>query len=202
MVSLIDFEFHHVTSDHHWGHARIIEFASRPFTSTGQMNGELVARWNRAVAPHQRVIHLGDLAMGPLEESLALTGALHGDKYILPGNHDRVSHAFDEGREIEKKRGLYEKYGWTILDEVMEAEIGGRRVLLSHYPYVGDSRKDIERYAELRPVDTGLPLVHGHTHATQATDGTHPRQFHVGVDAHDFTPVPIKAIEEWLGRVA
>ena len=78
-------------------------------------------------------------------------------------------------------------------------------VLLSHYPYNGDSQKDRERYADLRAVDNGLPLIHGHNHCGPAEResvslrGT--PQFAVGVDANDWTPVHEDAILEWLSRV-
>lgn len=194
--------FHHIASDHHFSHANIIKYAGRPFTSVAQMNGELIARWNRAVAPDENIVHLGDLNLGPFEESLALTGMLHGNKFLIPGNHDRISSATNKPAYIEKFRPQYEAYGWTILDEIVETVIAGRRVLLSHFPYRGDSRSDVERYMEHRPVNEGLPLIHGHTHSTDATGPGYPRQFHAGVDANNFTPVPISTVEGWLDTVA
>ncbi|MFE6967219.1 hypothetical protein ACFVAJ_19220 [Agromyces sp. NPDC057679] len=193
----LDTEFDFFTSDHHFDHDRIIPFCDRPFSSTGHMNGEHIARWNRNVKPWHKVLHHGDLKLGSFENGVMLTSALNGDRYLLPGNHDRLSKATNKPAYIEKFRPVYEAAGWTILDEVVELTIGGRRVLASHYPYRGDSRKDVERYREHRPVDTGLPLIHGHTHSTEATrPGS--REFHVGVDAHDFTPVPRATIEAWL----
>ena len=39
-------------------------------------------------------------------------------------------------------------------------------------------------------------LLHGHTHARD--HGPHGHEFHVGVDAHDFTPIRFTVIDEWI----
>ena len=194
------FTFDFVTSDTHFGHANIIEYAERPFAHVDQMNGEMIRRWNRTVGPVDVVVHLGDLALGQLERTLPLTSALNGTRYLVPGNHDRVSSVNRGGRNIERFRPAYEAAGWIILDEVVEAEVGGRPFLLSHFPYAGDSHDKsgegvVDRYAAARPPDTGLPLVHGHTHHGPASHG---HQFEAWVDIHDFTPVAAGAIADWI----
>ena len=35
-----------VTSDHHFGHARISELAGRPFSTVDEMDSALIERWN------------------------------------------------------------------------------------------------------------------------------------------------------------
>ena len=193
------FTFDFVTSDTHFGHVNIIKYVDRPFGHVDQMNGEMIRRWNRTVGPIDVVVHLGDLALGQLERTLPMTAALNGTRYLIPGNHDRVSSVNQGGRNIERFRAAYENAGWTILDEVVEAELGGHRLLLSHFPYAGDShdksREGPDRYANVRPVDTGLPLVHGHVHTNFARRG---HEFNAGVDIHDFTPVSAPAIVDWL----
>ena len=67
-----------VTSDQHFGHARISELAERPFATVEEMNAELVRRWNEVVGPDDSVLHLGDLALGAIEESVGLTAHLNG----------------------------------------------------------------------------------------------------------------------------
>jgi hypothetical protein len=39
------------TSDHHFGHKRIIELAKRPFTSVDEMDEYMIVRWNDRVKP-------------------------------------------------------------------------------------------------------------------------------------------------------
>lgn len=100
-----------VTSDTHFSHARISELAERPFTSVEEMNAELVRRWNEAVGTDDTVLHLGDLALGPIEESVGLTAQLNGRRFLVPGNHDRISPATQSRRAIERFAPLYEAAG-------------------------------------------------------------------------------------------
>jgi calcineurin-like phosphoesterase family protein len=187
-----------VTADTHFGHARINELAQRPFASTDEMNRALILRWNRVVGHDDVVLHLGDLALGPIEESLALTEQLNGRKFLVPGNHDRVSTATQSKKAVERFTPLYQRHGWTILPEVVEGTRHGRALLASHYPYHGDSQ-GTERHFSPRPRDAGLPLIHGHTHSRDhGPDGT---QFHVGVDAFDYAPIPLALIDDWLARL-
>ncbi|WP_308467296.1 metallophosphoesterase [Rathayibacter soli] len=188
-----------VTSDTHFGHARINALAHRPFGSADEMDDELIRRWNTVVGPDDVVLHLGDLALGRIEESVAVTGRLAGQKLLVPGNHDRVSTATQTKRAVERFTPLYQRYGWTILPEIVQGTRHGRVLLASHYPYRGDSQEQ-ERHFSKRPIDRGMPLIHGHTHARDhGPDGT---QFHVGVDAFDYAPIPFTLIDAWLARVA
>ena len=188
-------EIDFVTSDTHFGHARISELAQRPFTSVEEMDAELIRRWNDTVPADAVVLHLGDLALGPIGESVARTAQLNGRRLLVPGNHDRVSPATQTARAVERFRPMYEDAGWTLLPETVRGTRRGRILLASHYPYRGDSQPE-ERHTSHRPPHEGLPLIHGHIHAhDRGADG---RQFHVGVDAFDFRPIPFGVIDAWL----
>lgn len=184
-----------VTSDTHFGHARISELAGRPFHSVEEMDAELVRRWNETVRPDDVVLHLGDVALGSIQRSLPLTAVLHGRRFLVPGNHDRVSTATQTRSAIERFTPLYENAGWNILPEVVAGFRGRRRLIASHYPYRGDSQ-EVDRHVSHRPVDDGAPLIHGHTHSRDV--GPNGNQFHVGVDAFKYAPVPIELIDTWL----
>lgn len=185
-----------VTSDTHFSHARISELADRPFSTVAEMDAALIGRWNDVVAPDSVVLHLGDLALGAIAESLPLTAHLHGRRLLVPGNHDRVSPATQSKRAIERFLPMYEAAGWEILPEVVEGPRRGYRIIASHYPYAGDSQEQ-DRHTSHRPRwDDGIPLIHGHTHARD--HGPNGHQFHVGVDAHDFSPVPFSVIDGWI----
>ena len=129
-----------VTSDTHLSHARISELAGRPCATVEEMNEDLVRRWNDVVPPGSVVLHLGDVALGPIEESIALTARLNGRRLLVPGNHDRVSPATQSKRAIERFLPMYEAAGWEILPEVIEGTRRGYRIIASHYPYGGDSQ--------------------------------------------------------------
>ena len=185
-----------VTSDHHFGHARISELAGRPFSTVDEMNTVLIERWNALVKPDDVVLHLGDLALGPIEQSVALTSQLNGTRLLVPGNHDRISPATQSQRAIERFRPMYQDAGWTILPEILNGCRRGNRLVASHYPYTGDTT-GIERHRSHRPTNTGIPLLHGHTHERDlGPHGYH--EFHVGVDAFDFAPIQFELIDAWL----
>lgn len=187
-----------VTSDTHLGHARISALADRPFRTVDHMDDALIRAWNARIGPDDIVLHLGDLALGPIETSVAATAQLNGRRFLVPGNHDRVSPATQSRRAIERFASSYERAGWTLLPEIIQGTRHGRALLASHYPYVGDSTP-IERHSSHRPFDSGLPLLHGHTHARD--HGPHGRMFHVGVDAFGYAPLPFAVIDAWLAEL-
>lgn len=195
-------EIHFIGSDQHIGHRNIARLAGRPFdneTSTSHMDETIIANWNKMVAPEDNALVLGDIALGTLSDSLEKWKRFNGTRFLVPGNHDRVSSLESQARQ-ERFRPMYEDAGFIILDEIIDLTIDGVAALASHYPYKGDSGDhEHDRHVHLRPINQGLPLVHGHTHSHQATDPVaYPRQFHVGVDAHAFKPVPVAVIERWV----
>lgn len=187
------------TSDTHFSHANIIRYCDRPFRDVREMNEALVQNWNAIVATDDVVYHLGDLALGQdIELQIALTSRLHGDKRLVPGNHDRIAASFEGRRDADKFRPMYEEAGWRILPEEFEHTIGGHRVVVSHFPYIGDTQEH-DRHVPFRPVDNGLPIVHGHVHTLFAERG---RQFNVGVDVRHYVPVAESVILRWLEQLA
>lgn len=188
-------------SDTHFSHARIIELSNRPFGSVEEMNEEIVRRWNEVVAPEDEVFHLGDVALGPIAESLPIVSRLNGTINLITGNHDRPFPPMQKGREdkIAHWTQTYLDAGFISVYPSDALMIGGQTFRLSHFPYDGDSHEG-ERFVEYRLPDDGTPLIHGHTHSnefvTRSRAGT--LQFHVGVDAHDFRPVSETQIwEAW-----
>lgn len=190
------------TSDTHFGHARIIELCNRPFKDVDHMNEVIVARWNAAVSPEDTVYHLGDVAMGPIEKSLAIIKRLNGSKILVQGNHDRPFMAGDNYEKFEKWHRAYIDAGFLSVWDYHYFQNFLYPFALSHFPYDGDSH-DGDRFSDKRLRDAGLPLIHGHTHATGnpvtfSKNGTF--QYHVGVDAaeHGFAPVPLIRIIDAL----
>ena len=77
------------TADHHFGHANIIKFTERPFTSLEEMNEELIKRWNEKVSTKDEVYHLGDLSLGNADFTKEVLDRLNGKIYLIKGNHDK-----------------------------------------------------------------------------------------------------------------
>jgi calcineurin-like phosphoesterase family protein len=77
-------------SDTHFGHVSIINDCARPFSSTDEMDAEIVRRWNAAVGRDDIVYHLGDFGF-PGKDRLALGRLFHslnGRKILIIGNRD------------------------------------------------------------------------------------------------------------------
>jgi calcineurin-like phosphoesterase family protein len=200
------------TSDTHFGHARIVELSNRPFAGTKRqtavevMNDALVENWNSVVSEGDTVFHLGDVALGPIAESLTHIRRLNGYKILVEGNHDRRFMAMQQGKaeKAERERERYLNAGFDeVHDNLRIAGFGDNEpVALSHFPYTGD-HFDGDRFEHARQEDNGLPIVHGHTHSDRAISysakGT--LQIHVGVDTWNFAPVSYERITQIIRAV-
>lgn len=173
------------TADLHFGHAAIIGYCDRPWGSVEEMNLGLVERWNDVVGPDDTVYVLGDVVMGRVAETVPLAAQLNGRKLLVPGNHDRCFPPSTPARDR-----LYTDAGFKVLGEIEDYLPMG--VLLCHFPYEGDSH-DTDRYADARPPDDGLWLLHGHVHNAWKVRGN---QINVGVDVWDYRPVARVVLEE------
>jgi calcineurin-like phosphoesterase family protein len=191
------------TSDLHLGHARILELGSgRPFANIEEHNITIVNNWNEMVSTNDTVFLLGDIVMGEFEKNIKLIGLLNGEKLMVAGNHDRIFSGTNSKPRIERHLPLYEAVGLTVLPEntsiILNTSWGEQKVLLSHFPYTGDSHSEVDRFANHRFVSEGLPLVHGHTHSNSKLFEGNALEFHVGVDSHEFKPVHEGQVLEWL----
>lgn len=185
------------TSDHHFGHENILHLGEgRPFNSLNHMHTEIINRHNSLVTWDDEVYYLGDIAMGFFEKTIELFQRMNGVKYFIPGNHDKIFSSKSNQKRIDTFTLLYEEAGLTILPEITSIIIDNQEVLLSHFPYRADHVGGL-RFEKNRPVDTGLPLIHGHTHQ-RSVFFENPREYHVGVDAHNYYPVPETEIITWL----
>lgn len=188
------------TSDLHLGHINIIPLCDRPFEDVDDMNEMIVQNWNTDVQEDDVVWVLGDVAMGSFVDSMALVRRLNGRKILIPGNHDRISPAYPDQRphKVREARMAYRNAFFDIYPNGLTISLYGsytsQAVRLSHYPYVSEGDEGRPELDAYRPVDDGLPLLHGHVHSLWTTNG---RQFNVGVDVHGFRPVPIEVVGEW-----
>ena len=186
------------TSDHHFGHANIINLANRPFNTVNHMNEVMIEKWNAVVKPTDTVYHLGDFALGSIADTLPLAARLNGFKVLIVGNHDRIFKG-ESKKRIKRFDPEYRKVFQTIWKNGGALTISGINVLLSHFPYDSDSHGQ-DRYKEYRFKDKGIPVIHGHVHQKHQVSfserGT--LQVHIGVDAWNFEPVPQETIYELI----
>lgn len=177
------------TSDPHVGHRNIIKYCGRPFTNVDEMDAALEAAWRGVIGDDDDVLVVGDVAMGRRTETLPRYGALPGRKLLVCGNHDGPFRR--DGVAQPKAEQQYLDAGFDeILHGTHRIRIGRRRVLISHFPYRGDSHEH-DRYVEHRPIDQGEWLIHGHVHDLWRQRG---RMINVGVDAWAGAPVPLETI--------
>src|SRR5271154_3529851 len=79
------------TSDLHFGHANIIKYCKRPYNSIGHMDESLIANWNKRVNDNDQIYCLGDFGIGSEEEMQTIFDRLPGTKFLVAGNHDKVT---------------------------------------------------------------------------------------------------------------
>jgi len=186
------------SSDGHHGHANIIKFCSRPYKDVNEMNELLIHNWNSVVRPDDEVYYLGDFSLtrGVVERTAP---RLLGKKYLIPGNHDHCHPAHKKGRKnLPEQVKFYENHGFTVLPihyHMDIPEIG--QVNLCHMPYKGDYTD--ERYTEYRMENDGNWLLCGHVHEKWFHK---ERMINVGVDVHDFKPVALEWLVEYMKKKA
>lgn len=194
------------TADQHFGHRRILELEGRPFDDVAAMDAALVERWNAVVGPDDVVHVLGDVALGEIDDSLALVAQLNGTKHLVAGNHDRCFALArgGRGRTAQEWLATYLDAGFATATDGLETQelvtASGRTVLLSHFPTTLDAAaleaagRRPDRYGRARPHPLpGQVLVHGHVHSSwvHRWSPTVDRvlEVNVGVDVRGFAPV-------------
>lgn len=200
-VSVLSGEDEFVTSDQHFGHLRINDFAGRPFTSVEEADETMIANWNAVVRPTNTVWVLGDYALGDRTRALGYLSRLNGTVHLITGNHDKPWVGHEDGwRHVAE----YMDAGFASVQPFGRLRLPAltkrgprRRVLLSHFPYDADHTSDI-RYAQFRLRDEGMVLLHGHVHDSYTTQRSANGTLcvNVGVDRWDFTPVSLRTVAE------
>lgn len=141
------------TSDLHFGHANVITFDKRPFTTVDEMDAELKKRWNNKVGKGDLVYVLGDMIWKSCNnDAESLIKGLNGQIILIKGNHDR----FLGNAKAKKALAGIKEYD----DIVVTLEDGTkRRCILSHFYmpfYNGHLYKTI--------------LLHGHSHTSRESE--------------------------------
>ncbi|MCC3292873.1 metallophosphoesterase family protein [Arthrobacter sp. zg-Y1110] len=168
-------------SDPHFGHSFVAGL--RGFSSVDDHDNHLINAWNSRVTKRDSIWVLGDLAAASPSRALEIIRHLPGTKHLVFGNHD-VGHPGRRNAHRHHRQYL------DVFDTVQSAAsrtIGGRPVMLSHFPYDGDSHSEYDRHTQWRLRDEGGWLLHGHVHNEFDVRGT---QINVGVDKWMDGPAP------------
>ncbi|MCC3299433.1 metallophosphoesterase family protein [Arthrobacter caoxuetaonis] len=160
-------------SDPHFGHRFVA--GQRGFSSTDEHDDHLIAAWTSRVTKRDTVWVLGDLAMASPSRALEIIRHLPGTKHLVFGNHDNGH----PGRKDAHRHHKQYLSAFETVQTTASRTIAGRTVLLSHFPYEGDSHSEHDRHTQWRLRDEGSWLVHGHVHGEFDVRGT---QINVGVD--------------------
>ena len=177
-----------ITSDEHYGHASIIQFCNRPFTSTEEMQETLIERHNKKV-PNKKsylTLHAGDMFWRTVPGKLAsdILARLNGRHAFLYGNHDEL---------IEANEDFFRsRFEWIR---------GRNKENTSHSVHFNKKLLVISHFAQRvwQNSHKGSWHVYGHSHGEIPDVG---KSFDIGVDCHDFTPWSLEEIEAKMNTLA
>ena len=138
-----------------------------------QHDDDMISYWNGVVSKHDKVWILGDLAW---KNHAHYIMALNGTKYLVRGNHDKMS--LEALRLFAKMDGTHH-YHFSYY-----TQIHGRRIMMSHCPYATWFSSGHDSWN-----------LHGHCHG-RYHEQPYLLQFDCGVDIWGYRPVPWCVIEK------
>lgn len=178
------------TADTHFGHEGIIRHCNRPFSTVEEMDEALIEKWNSVVTKRDTVYHLGDVGLGRDTHTLNCVSRLNGRKILIWGNHDSVH---PRHRKAMARQQTWARF-FVAQSMMAQVRIGGKDVLLSHFPYAGD-HSDNDRFTQWRPRNEGTFLLHGHVHTEWILN---EGMINVGVDVHGYRPISLDEVSELI----
>ena len=168
-----------LTSDTHFSHDKEFLYGPRGFTNIKDMNMAIVENWNSVVKPNDEVWHLGDMALGDIDDACKYINQLNGTIRWIRGNHCTEKKI---GKIIKECPAVYE-IGWAHLFKYKKLSI-----YMSHYPTL-TANYDEKHFSQ------HVLALHGHTH--QQFNFMYPNNpfcYHVGMDSHNCAPVSLDEI--------
>jgi calcineurin-like phosphoesterase family protein len=161
-----------VTSDQHFSHGKILQYANRPFKTIEEHDEELIKRWNGVVGEGDTIICLGDFSMTSHNNAKKILSRLNGRKILIRGNHDR-SH------ETMVELGFYLSLPNLIHEDFYMVHNPGK----------------IGRNLFASWVSRPTTILAGHTHLKDKIIYVDNKQIvNMSCDAWDFTPVEMSQI--------
>jgi calcineurin-like phosphoesterase family protein len=160
--------------DSHINHVRIREFEPMRLAwgdTLDAHNDAMLDAWARCVKPGQKVLHLGDLFLGPREQWPGFRARMTGEITLLLGNHDR-------------KASVMEQYGLVALPNLTWDDPNLGIVNARHDP--ADFPKEVVESADV--------LLHGHLHTGQhrsAFEAFGPKALCLSIEMLPKSPEPL-----------
>ena len=169
----------YLTSDLHLCHDREFIYKPRGFDTVSEMDRAIFVNWNNIVEPTDDIYLLGDVMLNDNDTGIWFLERLKGKVHIVIGNHD-----------TDNRIKLYKECQNVVEVELaLRLKYNGYHFFLTHYPCMtGNLEKE-----SLKQVTCNL---FGHTHQQTNFYQDIPFMYHVGVDSHNCTPVPIDTIIE------
>ena len=168
-----------MTSDTHFSHDKEFLYRPRGFSNIKEMNKALVEQWNAIVKPEDEIWHLGDMALGDIDDACKYINQLNGTIRWIRGNHCTAKKI---SKIVEECPNVWE-IGWAY-----QLKYGKQSIYMSHYPTL-TANYDEKKFSQ------HVIAVHGHTHQrSNWIDTKNPFTYHVGVDSHNNTPVHIDEV--------
>jgi calcineurin-like phosphoesterase family protein len=155
-------------SDTHFGHAGMCQFLledgskARPWDHPDEMDAYMIENWNKKVKPHDKVYHLGDVAIK--KSCIPTMKKLNGEKVLIKGNHD-----------------IFKIHDYLPFFKDIRASHKLDKFILSHIPIHPISFKGWPQCN-----------FHGHLHTKKIMlddNNIHPQYLNVCVECIDYTPI-------------
>ena len=161
-----------VTSDTHFGHANIIKYCNRPYSSVGQMDTGLIVNINSLVAPEDTLIHGGDFCFGNYDSIINFRKRINCRHiHLVLGNHDRMIKA-NRFRLVNV---------FEAVEEYKVIKIGEKIYIINHYPINIERDRDKQAHMLKLVENCDAKYLFGHTHKDEPNN--------IGVDAHNYFPI-------------
>jgi calcineurin-like phosphoesterase family protein len=173
------------SADLHVSHQAVIGYCNRPYSSVEEMNEALVENFNALVKPEDTLYILGDFAMKK-SAVVEFGPRFNGYKVLIHGNHD-ASHP--RHRNGERMKRLYYDNGFAEIHDQLTIDLGGRPVVLSHFPYDNQD----PRFTPYIPPNRGEWLLSGHVHERWML---RHKNLNVGIDVHGMKPISAEQVME------
>ncbi len=108
------------TADTHWGHANMLRYDKRPFTTIEEHDRAIIENWNRYVTKKDVVYHLGDFSFcSKAGGATKYLNQLNGTINLIFGNHDA---------EAEKIKTYF-----ASARDMAYITVEGQKIHLCHY---------------------------------------------------------------------